>query len=150
MRFIPESHIEEQAAALWQRYRLSPGFDVERLLDQLGLGLVWEPIPDEDGSILGQLLPGQELVVLNERHLDALEAKNGRLRRYTMGHEVGHWELHSEATRSGALRLLPGGRTWCREKSPDPLERQAEIYSAALLMPSDRLRTALPKRPWRG
>src|SRR6266540_1411228 len=100
MRFIPESHIEEQAAALWQRYRLSPGFDVERLLDQLGLGLVWE--------------------------------------------------LHSEATRSGALRLLPGGRTWCREKSPDPLERQAEIYSAALLMPSDRLRTALPKRPWRG
>src|SRR6266511_36361 len=130
MRFIPESHIEEQAAALWQRYRLSPGFDVERLLDQL--------------------LPGQELVVLNERHLDALEAKNGRLRRYTMGHEVGHWELHSEATRSGALRLLPGGRTWCREKSPDPLERQAEIYSAALLMPSDRLRTALPKRPWRG
>jgi IrrE N-terminal-like domain len=150
MRFIPEAYIEERAAALWQRYRLSPGFDVERLLDQLGLGLVWEGIPDEGGRVLGQLLLGEELVVLNERHLDALEAKDGRLRRYTVGHEVGHWELHTEAARSGTLRLLPGGRTWCRDKSPDPLERQAEMYSAALLMPRDRLRTALPKRPWRG
>jgi hypothetical protein len=48
------------------------------------------------------------------------------------------------------LRLLPGGRTWCRDRSPDPVERQAEMYSAALLMPRDHLRAALPKRPWRG
>jgi Zn-dependent peptidase ImmA (M78 family) len=150
MTFIPEARIEQRAAELWQRHGLEPGFDVERLLDDLGLGLVWEDVPDDDGRVLGQLIPEQQIVVLNERHLDALEDKGGRLRRYTVGHEVGHWELHAEAARSGTLRLLDGGRIWCRDRSADPLERQAEMFSAALLVPRDRLRVALPKGPWRG
>jgi IrrE N-terminal-like domain len=151
MSFIPEAHLEERAAALWQQYRLHPGFDVEQLLDQLGLSLLWDHIPDQAGGrILGQLLPEQRLVILNEHHLHALEEKGGRLRRYTISHEIGHWELHAEAIRSGALRLLPDRRTWCRASSPDPLERQAELYAAALLLPRDRLRAELPQRPWRG
>lgn len=150
MTFIPEPLLEQRAAELWQQHGLEPGFDVERLLDRLGLGLVWEDVADDRGRILGQLIPEQQLVVLNERHLDALEEKDGRLRRYTIGHEVGHWELHAGAARSGTLSLLPGGRTWCRDGSPDPVERQAEMFSAALLIPRDRLRAALPKRPWRG
>jgi Zn-dependent peptidase ImmA (M78 family) len=150
MTFIPEPLLEQRAAELWQQHGLEPGFDVERLLDRLGLGLVWEDVSDDRGRILGQLIPEQQLVVLNERHLDALEEKDGRLRRYTIGHEVGHWELHAGATRSGTLSLLPGGRTWCRDGSPDPVERQAELFSAALLVPRDRLRAALPKQPWRG
>jgi Zn-dependent peptidase ImmA (M78 family) len=150
MSFIPQAHIEDRAAALWQRYQLTPGFDVERLLDHLGLSLLWEAVGDDRGRILGQLIPERRIVILNERHLGAFEAKDGRLRRYTIGHEVGHWDLHAEAARSGALSLLPGGRTWCRGRSPDPAERQAELYSAALLMPHEHLRVALPKRPWHG
>jgi IrrE N-terminal-like domain len=150
MTFIPEPLLEQRAAELWRQHGLEPGFDVERLLDDLGLGLVWEEVSDDRGRILGQLIPDQRLVVLNERHLDALEEKDGRLRRYTIGHEVGHWEFHAEAARSGTLRLLPGGRTWCRDGSPDPAERQAEMFSAALLVPRDRLCAALPRRPWRG
>jgi Zn-dependent peptidase ImmA (M78 family) len=150
MSFIPQAQIEDRAAALWQRYQLTPGFDVERVLDHLGLSLLWEAVSDDNGRILGQLIPEQRVVVLNEHHLGALEAKNGRLRRYTIGHEVGHWDLHAEAARSGALRLLPGGRTWCRDGSRDPVERQAELYSAALLIPHDHLCAALPKQPWHG
>jgi Zn-dependent peptidase ImmA (M78 family) len=150
MTFIPEPVLEQRAAELWRQHGLQPGFDVERLLDRLGLGLVWEDVPDDRGRVLGQLIPDQRVVVLNERHLQALEEKDGRLRRYTVGHEVGHWEFHAEAARSGTLRLLAGGRTWCRDGSPDPVERQAEMFSAALLIPRDRLRAALPKRPWRG
>jgi len=145
MSFITQAQIEDRAAAIWQRYQLTPGFDVESLLDHLGLSLLWEAIGDDSGRILGQLIPEQRIVVLNERHLDALEAKDGRLRRYTIGHEVGHWDLHAEAARTGALSLLSGGRTWCRDGSPDPVERQAERFSAALLIPSDQLRAALPK-----
>jgi hypothetical protein len=85
MSFIPQAHIEDRAAALWQRYRLTPGFDIERLLDHLGLSLLWEAVDDDRGRIL----PDKRIVILNERQLDALEAKNGRLRRYTIGHEVG-------------------------------------------------------------
>jgi len=151
MTYIPEARIEARAARLRQQHALTPGFDVEQLLDDLGLGLVWEPIPDEPGSVvLGQLIPEQQLVVLNEHHLDELEKKSGRLRRYTIGHEVGHWELHSDNARSGMLSLLTGDRTWCRTGSADPAERQAEMFSASLLMSRDELLAALPRPPWRG
>jgi hypothetical protein len=151
MTYIPEARIEARAARLRLQHALTPGFDVEQLLDDLGLGLVWEPIPDEPGSVvLGQLIPEQQLVVLNEHHLDELEKRGGRLRRYTIGHEVGHWELHSDNERSGMLSLLTGDRTWCRTGSADPAERQAEVFSASLLMPRDELLAALPRPPWRG
>jgi hypothetical protein len=149
--FIPERRIETLAAEIWQRHSLEVGFDVEQLLDELGLGLVWESVNDEDGDrVLGQLLPTKRLVVLNERHIELLEEKDGRLRRYTVGHEIGHWTLHADAVRSGTLSLFDGERIWCRDGSHDPIERQAEMFSAALLMPEDRLRSALPPPPWRG
>lgn len=151
MRFIPEARIEARAAEIWQRHGLKPGFDVERLLDELDLGLVWEQVADETGSmVLGQLIPGQRIVVLNERHIGQLEEKGGRLRRYTIGHEIGHWELHADDVRAGMLSLLDGDRIWCRTGSPDPAERQAEMFSASLLMPRNELLAALPQHPWRG
>jgi Zn-dependent peptidase ImmA (M78 family) len=151
MSFIPRARIDALASDLWQRYSLSPGFDIERLLDRLGLDLLWEEIADQEGGqLLGQLIPEQQLVVLNERHRVLLEEKGGRLRRYTLGHETGHWTLHADAVRSGTLKLFDGERIWCRNGSPDPIERQAEMFSASLLMPKDLLLSALPKPPWRG
>lgn len=149
--FIPEARIEVGAARLWQTFGLTPGFDVEHLLDELGLGLVWEAVADDDGGrILGQLVPEERVVVLNQRHLSLLEERDGRLGRFTVGHEIGHWELHAETIRSGTLPLLDGRRTWCRDGSRQPAERQAEMFAAALLMPRDHLLAAMPKQPWRG
>jgi len=85
-----------------------------------------------------------------QRHQHLLEEKEGRLRRYTVGHEIGHWTLHADAVRSGTLSLFDGERIWCRSGSRDPAERQAEMFSAALLMPMDRLLAAPPEPPWRG
>jgi hypothetical protein len=149
MTFVADVQIETRAAELWQQYRLSPGFDVERLADDLDLGLVWEAIEDDgDGIILGQLVPAQRLIVLNERHVTRLEAKEGRQRRYTLGHEIGHWILHAGSATSESL--FKNGRTWCRDGSVNPVERQAEKFSAALLMPKDLLLALLPHAPWRG
>lgn len=151
MTYIAEAQIEARAVELWRRHSLEPGFDVERLLDDLGLGLVWEDVDDPDGGIvLGQLIPKKQLVVLNKRHIERLEEKGGRLRRYTVGHEIGHWILHADAARSGTLSLFDGERIWCRDGSSDPVERQAEMFSASLLIPKDRLQSVLPKAPWRG
>ena len=41
------------------------------------------------------------------------------------------------------MSLFDGQRIWCRDGSSDPVERQAEIFAAALLIPKDRLRAAL-------
>ncbi len=151
MMFIPEAQIEARTAELWSRHALEPGFDVEALLDKLGLGLVWETVDDEgEAVVLGQLIPEKQLVVLNERHIERLEEKDGRLRRYTIGHEIGHWTLHADAVRSGTLSLFDGERIWCRDGSADPVERQAEMFSAALLIPKHHLLEVLPKAPWKG
>src|SRR4051812_37297267 len=123
MTYIAEPQIEARASELWRRYSLQPKFDIERLLDDLGLGLVWEDVDDSDGaSVLGQLVPEEKLVVLNERHIERMEEKDGRLRRYTIGHEVGHWILHASAERLGSLSLFDGHRIWCRDHSTDPVE----------------------------
>jgi hypothetical protein len=149
--YIPEARIEARASELRQQHGLAPGFDAEQLLDNLGLGLVWDQIPDEPGSaVLGQLIPEQRLVVLNERHIDDLERKNGRLRRYTIGHEIGHWEFHSGDVRTGTSSMVTGNRIWCRADSAAPAERQAEMFSAALLMSRGDLLAAVPQPPWQG
>lgn len=151
MTFIPEAQIEARADELWGQHALEPGFDVERLLDDLGLSLVWEIVDDEgETAVLGQLVPEQKLVVLNERHIERLEAKGGRLRRFTIGHEIGHWVFHADAARSGTISFFDGERIWRRDGSADPVERQAEMFSAALLIPKHHLLAALPKSPWRG
>ena len=69
---------------------------------------------------------------------------------FTVGHEIGHWILHAEALRSGTLSMFDGERIWCRDGSPHPVERQAEMFSAALLMPRDLVRAALPSASWHG
>jgi hypothetical protein len=152
MTFIPHRRIETRASELWQRYRLVPGFDVEQLLDEMELDLLWQEVDDhdQDGEVLGQLIPGNRLVVLNERHRDRLEQNGGKQRRFTIGHELGHWTLHSEAVRSGTLNLFDGERILCRERSPHPVERQAERFAGSLLMPRDWLLSLLPRQPWRG
>lgn len=151
MKFVPDSVLEARASELWRKHSLEIGFDAEDLLDRLGISLLWEEIADEaDARILGQLEAASPLVILNEAHKEDLEAKEGALRRYTIGHELGHWVLHAGAIRSGTLSLLDRGRTWCRDGSRDPAERQAEKFAANLLMPRDLLRKELPKASWSG
>jgi Zn-dependent peptidase ImmA (M78 family) len=151
MTYIPDAVLEARAAELWRTYHLDLAFDCEQLVDLLGLGLVWEEIDDGDGPrILGLLDPSHQIVVLNQRHLEELEANGGRLRRYTLSHEIGHWVFHADAIRSGTLNLVESGRIWCRDGSRDPIERQAEMFAARLLIPRDRLRDHVPQRPWTG
>lgn len=151
MKFIPDKVLESRAAELWRDRSLTIGFDAEALLDRLGLSLLWEQLDDDGGGrILGQLEADFPRVILNERHKTDLEANEGALRRFTIGHEIGHWSLHASAIRSGTLNLLQSGRTWCRDGSRDKAELQAEKFSANLLMPRDLLRGELPTGAWSG
>jgi len=145
--FIPRARIDAKAADLWRREGLTVGFDCDQLLDRLGLNLLWETIPEGPRErILGALQPATKLVVLNESRLAELEENEG-LRRFTIGHEVGHWFLHATDTRAGQLTLDAAGRTWCRSGSSASPERQAEMYAGSLLIPEDHLRARLPVAP---
>jgi hypothetical protein len=87
-------------------------------------------------SFSGLLFPG-----LGEIWVNAWEGTQWpSRRRFTIGHELGHWVMHSA-----------GGQTiFCRSQSvqpdePDPpavplIEEEAQVFSAALLMPEHLIR----------
>jgi Zn-dependent peptidase ImmA (M78 family) len=123
--------------------RLAVAFDVEELLDELDLRLMWEPIQDASGErTLGALKAESDLVILNENYVTELEGNPG-LRRFTLGHEIGHWILHAADIRARTLPLDASGRTWCRSGSREPPERQAEMFAGSLLIPEDQLHVRL-------
>jgi IrrE N-terminal-like domain len=150
MTFLAPAQLEARAAELWRRFGLAPNFDAEALLDALELNLLWEELDDGDGAkVFGALIPAKRVVQLNERHIDLLESKPG-LRRFTIGHEIGHWMLHVDRVGTQVCFLDGIERVWCRERSKDPRERQAESFSGYLLSPTDLLRREVPRRPWQG
>ena len=135
---------------MWRKHKLEPAFDIEALLDELQLGLLWDDLPSD---VLGALKPSEQMVILNQQRLAHFEANRG-LQRFTVGHEIGHWVFHAEDVRSGTIPMLDGGRTWCRDDTfaggRPPAEIQADLFASYLLMPHDLLKPLLPTAPWRG
>lgn len=110
----------------WQRY----GGDqlpvpVDAIAEDL-LGLVLHEVDDLDVS--GMLIPDERSIWLN-----ATESRRSTARRrFTVGHEIGHWICHSTGE-SGAKRL-------CREVGVargKGIEREANTFAAELLMPHE-------------
>jgi hypothetical protein len=89
-------------------------------------------------SLSGLLLPGLGEIWVNEGEARDWPAR----RRFTIGHELGHWCLHRTA-----------GAVWCRSHEVDPPERaetprrayppeesEANEFAAAVLMPAELVR----------
>jgi uncharacterized protein DUF955 len=93
----------------------------------------------------GQSLSGLLLVARREIWLNADEARQwpGR-RRFTLGHELGHWVLHRHgrsAVFCRAASLSAGERGDALDRLP-AIEAEAHAFAAALLMPAEALRHA--------
>lgn len=92
-----------------------------------------------DGSISGLLLPGDGEIWVN-----ATEAREWPpRRRFTIGHELGHWFLHQDAQRSLFCRhgtVDPDDGAKAGRPPLDPIEEEANRFAASLLMPADLVR----------
>ena len=129
--------LERVPAWLWDGETLP--VPVEDIADSV-FGLLVRDVADM-GAAPGapELRPGQELSGLllatrGEIWVNALEARTWPTRRrFTIGHELGHWEMH----RDGQTALF------CRSTTVDEdqraavadLEEEASHFAAALLMP---------------
>lgn len=150
--YIPRQRIEQLAVEHWRRDGLRPGFDVDALVDRLGLGIIYEPIaPDRGHTVAAELLPDDGLIRLNQDLEHLLEGNLG-FYRFTLAHELGHWDLHSTAVRTAAAPLF-GERDYlvCRRLvfgRDDPpaasmgapesqREYQANLFASYLLAPTE-------------
>lgn len=122
--------------------------DLDRLLGE-GLGLGWRFADLSGRGALGMTIlfcpPQKGGIILIDRQLEG-ERQRAR-RRFTLAHEAGHAALH-RALLTGEERL---GRD--RERLVR-LERQADAFAAALLMPQEAVgravRQACRRNPYLG
>ena len=83
----------------------------------------------------GQSLSGLLLAARGEIWVNAEEARTWPTRRrFTIGHELGHWE-HAPRPPAGALLPLDDGRTRPSRARSRDIEEEASRFAAALLMP---------------
>lgn len=155
--FIPRQRIELRATEHWRREKLKVGFDIERLLDRLDLGVLWEPIARVRGqNVAAELVPKDGRIRLNEDLRDLLDGNVG-FYRFTLAHEIGHWDLHCDAVRDGGERLFEDQEplicrrlVFGRDDLPaEPLsagdarrELQANLFATYLLAPTEVFRAA--------
>ena len=133
---LSSAHIETLAEQTWALTDTT-NRSVEILAEQV-LGYDLEITGDgifQDPNILGGISFEQNTIYVNA----SVEAHEGRYN-FTLAHEIGHHVLHKDLY----LALYAGqDGIMCREQAHKPLvERQADRFAAALLMPASVMRAA--------
>jgi Zn-dependent peptidase ImmA (M78 family) len=113
---------------------IKPPTPITKLANAEGILLVEEPFRDDEVS--GVLLrePGHTTIIVN--------AANANVRqRFTIAHEIGHYKLHKGTVYlDGRARInFRDGRA---SMATDSEEIEANTFAAALLMPTEWIRTA--------
>jgi len=121
---------------------LEPPIDVDMVGELVyDLRMDWEVIEEDGRTILAGLHPRERRIAMNETHKELFVRKPG-LERFTKGHEIAHWVLHVDEA-SLDYPVLPGmeieDNMLCRDGEDSWREKQADWFSAALLMPSNNL-----------
>ncbi len=158
--FLPCQVIERRAVEHWKREGLSAGFDIDRLIDRLDLGLLWRPIEPVGGrQVAAELIARERLVTLNE-NLRVLLDGNPGFYRFTIAHELGHWDLHCGSVRDGSGEIWADGpRLVCRRlvfgrdlppaevltQAENQREHQANLFATYLLAPTEIFLAAFRK-----
>ncbi len=148
--YIPKETIEAGTLALLadygRKYRLTvkPPIPVEEILEaHLGLAYDFDDLPRLMGMpdvMGGTWFRSREVKIDQSLDPTVFPSKLGRYR-FTVAHEVGHWELHRHRYLSGegqvALFAGEDRPVVCRSNDTSPLEWQADCFAGHLLMPKE-------------
>ena len=149
VKFLPLDHIEAAACGVLDGYGqkfapvAAPPVPADEILEcLLNLSMMFDDLPRllEQPGVLGAVR-FREAEVLVDQSLDPTEnpQKEGRYR-FTIAHEMGHWELHRHTFLQNANQPLlfdagPGPMHACRSGATEPIEWQANTFAGFLLMP---------------
>ena len=152
IRFLKPVEIENASLKLIAQYESKygsvdkPPIPVEEILEaHFGLSFDFEDLAATFGvpDVLGATWIQDRRVAIDQS-LDPLEypTKEGRYR-FTVAHELGHWELHrhyflADAAQISLFDEKPKPPIVCRTSfRKDPMEWQADNFAGYLLMPGD-------------
>ena len=154
--YLTEDVIEREASVLLAQFSsatnvpLALPIPVEQILEsQLRLSLDLDDLHEKLGvpvvggtrDILGALWVDDRSVFIDTSlDPDEYPAREGRFR-YTVGHEIGHWQLHrdhlpSHENQPSLFEFKSEPTIVCRvSQAKEPIEWQADFFAACLLMP---------------
>jgi Zn-dependent peptidase ImmA (M78 family) len=135
-RFRSRHAVEKDARTLLDELGVTkPPVDVEHIARKLGYRVVFEHFPGDLSGTLIRDTDGTMTIGINSFHAPTRQ-------RFSIGHEIGHAQLHAGAKGQDVLFVDPPGtevlfRDDRASLGEDPKEIQANQFAAALLMPSD-------------
>jgi hypothetical protein len=141
LKAVPTRYADPRAHELRAEYLAAfSGEEIPVPVESIAEDLLGLRVEERDlGECSGMLIPTERLILVN-----AAEAVSGdtptRRHRFTIAHELGHWICHARAAEEAAP-------AYCRSRdlSQDAdrdLEREANVFSAELLMPEAAVRDA--------
>ncbi len=128
-----EEIIQKTDSIRKENYLNEPPIDVYELAKNNGLDIVEIDFPAAQNQIAGFVTIKDGA---NKLYVNLSDSPNRR--NFTVAHELGHWILHRDEletnpNRSVLFRIAIG------KLNTDPLERQANIFAANLLVPLELL-----------
>jgi Zn-dependent peptidase ImmA (M78 family) len=134
--------IESAAGRMINRYgsRTYP-IDVEKIARNLGIRVL---ISDMDSAVSGFLRRENGIILIG-----ANSSHSEKRRRFTIGHELGHFDMHLNDGNEIYIDKSSTSAYFARDSESKwgvyEKEIQANAFSAALLMPEDLMRKCLEK-----
>lgn len=121
--------VKKAESLLEENYIKEPPVDVYQLARFNGLDIIEQAFPEQLNHISGFVTKDGDI---NKMYVNLNDSPNRR--KFTIAHELGHWLLHQEEltknpNRSILFRIAIG------ELNKDPLEKEANIFAANLLVP---------------
>ena len=136
------SYVDPRAHALRERYlRVWGGEEIPVPVESIAEDLLGLRIEERLLEWSGMLLPAERTIVLYA----AESPRNDpplRRQRFTIAHEIGHWVCHCLEGRAAKLEPSYCRATDIANDVDRKIEREANIFASALLMPEDAVRAA--------
>jgi hypothetical protein len=151
VEFLPVRDIEAVAYELLEGYGskfspvTTPPVPVEEILEShLALSLQIDDLPTvlRQPDTLGAIRFRQREVLVDQSLDPTVHPQNEGRYRFTLAHELGHWQLHRHVFLQDTTQPLlfgagAGAELVCRSNSKDRAEWQADMFAGHLLMPKD-------------
>lgn len=115
---------EAWAVAIGEYFGLTPPVDVEGLAARLGIDIVRERLSRKFDGVIVEEDSGRYVMIINSRHHITRQ-------RFTIAHEIGHWLMHRRSLENLGVSLR------LQRRRRYNIEREANAFAAALLMPRD-------------
>jgi Zn-dependent peptidase ImmA (M78 family) len=128
-----EDVIKDADQVRLENYQDTPPIDVYGIADNNGLEIIEKHFPPDQSDIAGFVTMQNGTGKL---YVNLQDGPNRR--RFTVAHELGHWRLHKDELLTNPNRAILF-RIAIGQLNKDPVEKDANIYAANLLVPLDML-----------